>query len=335
MKRFMNQYLANALKLFASHSENGIVLLMTLWAIVVLMGIVMAFSFMTKTEALSTFAYSEAIKRDFLAEAGVGRAIVEIGYSMKNEVNTFADEEELWRADGTVYEGSLGVGVYKVKITDESGKININDDDSIELLKLLLEQFDIDKKQIDEIGDSILDWRDKDDNHHLNGAESDYYKSLEPPYEAQNEDFDTIEELLWVKGMTPEIFYGSEGSAALKDNITIYPKKIKQNRINVKTASKETLIALGMEAKSAEDFVKRRSEGDEVELPAEINKKFVTNKSMGFYTIESVGVTLSGKTPSYGVKATVQINDNQYQYLQWVSHSPIAIGATENEESKN
>ena len=53
-----------------------------------------------------------------------------------------------------------------------------------------------------------MDWRDPDDFYRLNGAENDYYHSLSEPYECKNGDLDTIEELLLVRGVTTELYYG-------------------------------------------------------------------------------------------------------------------------------
>ena len=55
-----------------------------------------------------------------------------------------------------------------------------------------------------------MDWIDENNFHHLNGAEDDYYKSLPDPYEAKDAPLDTIDELMWVKGITADFFYGEE-----------------------------------------------------------------------------------------------------------------------------
>jgi general secretion pathway protein K len=63
----------------------------------------------------------------------------------------------------------------------------------------------------DIIVDSILDWRDADDFYRIHGAENDYYQSLKEPYRCKNGNFDSIEELLLVRGITPALFYGRKG----------------------------------------------------------------------------------------------------------------------------
>jgi hypothetical protein len=59
-----------------------------------------------------------------------------------------------------------------------------------------------------EIADAILDWMDDDDQPRPSGAELEYYGQLTPPYEPRNANFDSIDELLLVRGVTPELLYG-------------------------------------------------------------------------------------------------------------------------------
>jgi type II secretory pathway component PulK len=64
----------------------------------------------------------------------------------------------------------------------------------------------------DEISDAILDWLDADDTTRDNGAESDYYGSLTPPYAARNGPIQSIDELLLVRGVTPQLLYGLDAA---------------------------------------------------------------------------------------------------------------------------
>ncbi len=62
------------------------------------------------------------------------------------------------------------------------------------------------------IADAILDWLDPDDTPRDNGAEADYYAALNPPYAPKNGPIDTIEELLLVRGVTPELLFGADAN---------------------------------------------------------------------------------------------------------------------------
>jgi len=58
--------------------------------------------------------------------------------------------------------------------------------------------------------DAIMDWIDEDDETREFGAEFDYYQSLGSPYEPNNGPFNTVEELLLVRGVVPELLFGAD-----------------------------------------------------------------------------------------------------------------------------
>lgn len=86
-------------------------------------------------------------------------------------------------------------------ITDESLKINLNNA-SFETLRQV-------SGMTDEMASAIVDWRDPDDEPSgTGGAESPYYGSLPQPYNAKNGPFESVEELLLVRGVTPQWLFG-------------------------------------------------------------------------------------------------------------------------------
>ncbi len=64
----------------------------------------------------------------------------------------------------------------------------------------------------EEIADAILDFIDEDEDVRPLGAESGYYAGLSPPYQAKNAPLDTIEELLLVRGVTPQLLFGLDAN---------------------------------------------------------------------------------------------------------------------------
>ena len=117
------------------------------------------------------------------------------------------------------------------------------------------------------IADSIEDWRDRDDLHRLNGAESNYYQGLPEPYLAKNGLFDVPEELLLVQGITPETYYGRKGTTedgaqveyyALQKYLTTFTTI---NRINVNSAPLPVLAAIpGLDFDVAAQIIGMRQE---------------------------------------------------------------------------
>lgn len=94
---------------------------------------------------------------------------------------------------------------------DEAGKLNLNalmqmDKTGKILYDMLLKL----PNMTEEIADAIVDWLDADDTPRTNGAESAYYLGLNPPYRAKNGPLDSIDELLLVKGVTPQLLFGND-----------------------------------------------------------------------------------------------------------------------------
>lgn len=97
-------------------------------------------------------------------------------------------------------------------LEDESTRLNINAIPVFEKLqagtgeKILLAL----PGMTEEIAAAILDWMDEDEEERTNGAESIYYSQLQPPYLPRNGQLETIEELLLVRGVTPELLFGAD-----------------------------------------------------------------------------------------------------------------------------
>ncbi len=139
-----------------------------------------------------------------------------------------------WMPSNSPYSVRIGDRDCAVLISDESGKINVNKitDDMRSSFVRVLTAYKIKELVAETITDSILDWLDEDDFHHISGAEKDFYVTLSDPYEPKNGPFESLEELTLVKGVTPEIF------DLIRDHLTIYGS----GKVNVNFASKEVLL---------------------------------------------------------------------------------------------
>lgn len=98
-------------------------------------------------------------------------------------------------------------------LSDESSKLNLNamlkgDEDDLAARAMLMNL----PNMSEEIADAILDWVDSDVTARALGAESDYYLSLGTPYEPPNGPLDSLDDLLLVRGVTPELLYGEDAN---------------------------------------------------------------------------------------------------------------------------
>jgi DNA uptake protein ComE-like DNA-binding protein len=103
-------------------------------------------------------------------------------------------------------------------LTGESGKVNINNTDFDALSNMPGMEYTA--------ASSIMDWRDEDNRLERDGAESDYYLQLPEPYFCKNEPFETVEELLMVRGVTREMLYGDGTAPPLGENTGIQVKSL-------------------------------------------------------------------------------------------------------------
>jgi type II secretory pathway component PulK len=109
-------------------------------------------------------------------------------------------------------DAALGGGSqFRYGVTDEAGKININAlfklDSSGQTLYNTLMQL---PNMTDDIANSIIYWIDPNATPRSSGATDEYYASLNPPYHAKNAPLDSIEELLYVRGVTPQLLFGND-----------------------------------------------------------------------------------------------------------------------------
>lgn len=328
MKTASDEYGTNGKK-----AEKGIALIIVLWVMMILMTAVLSLSLMIRAEMQGTLTYKDQMEKQFIAEAGVERGITEMIYRRVNAgQSAIMEGREAWKTDGTLYSDQLEQGTYTLRICDESGKISLNglNDASSPILKNLLVNLGTSPTDADKIVDSILDWKDADDLHRLNGVEKDYYLALPHPYEPRNADFESLEELLLVRGITPLVLFGNSSRKGLFNFITLFNGT---NRINLNAAPREILAALpGMDAALADQVIEVR-DASTIENPQQILDKLgsaaslvlpyvggQTGKTMTC-TIEATGYTASNQE-GYPVKATVMLEDvSNYRLLHYENPS--------------
>ncbi|MEE9344057.1 MAG: type II secretion system protein GspK [Methylococcales bacterium] len=218
-------------------------------------------------------------------------ALAEAGLSYAQMMLLVNDQQKRWRTDGTEYKRPYAGGNFKVKIIEETGKVDINNA-QLELLNGLFESIGLEEEQAVEIVDAILDWRDKDDLVRLHGAEKKDYEDEDLPYQPRNDLFQTIEELELVLGITPEIYQ------KLEQLLTVYSSAA---GIDPTKASRAVLMAIpGIDAEIVDTYLtERQTAADNNEpappFPAQAGIAF-EQQSVDTYSIESQGILNTGAT---------------------------------------
>jgi DNA uptake protein ComE-like DNA-binding protein len=101
----------------------------------------------------------------------------------------------------------------RIGLIDESARLNPNALAGMGLDETLTREMLMYLPEMtDSIADAILDWVDADDTMRAYGAESDYYLAATPPYEAKNGPLESVDELLFVAGVTPQLLFGEDAN---------------------------------------------------------------------------------------------------------------------------
>ncbi|MFQ3591955.1 MAG: type II secretion system protein GspK [Gemmataceae bacterium] len=208
----------------ASQSRRGVVLLAVVVVVVLLALAAYRYSDMMASEYRAATSGVRAIQSRSLAESGVAYTAALLATGAAREVNVFNNPQlfqnipvpspnNLLPGRFCVISPMAAVEGTRFGVIDEGGKINLNallemDDGAGELGKQLLMGL---PGMTEETANAIMDWLDPDEEpRDPGGAESDVYQGMPTPYLCKNGPFDSVEELLLVQGVTPELLFGSD-----------------------------------------------------------------------------------------------------------------------------
>jgi general secretion pathway protein K len=247
-------------------TERGFVLISVMLALTLLGLVVTEFVFSMRLEASMVRSYRDSLLAAHLAESGVEQAIREI---MSQAQVTALDEggqlvfyravpgqavpERLPRLPRNHV--PLGRGEFSYRITDEAARLDLNANTSARLERLLT-AIGVERRQREIISDSLQDWRDRDEVHRLNGAESeDVYLRLPLPYRSRNGSLQDGVELLQIRGVSRELYAGTGDRPGLGDLVTA----VRIGSVNLNTAPTPVLKAVGFSDAEVADVIQSRA----------------------------------------------------------------------------
>jgi len=232
--------------------QRGIALLITILMLSLLVVVTMEYHRNTWRVLLDSSSFMENYRLRAMADSGIniGLGILSMD-ATEGESDSFLDK---WATvDAEMFAPLFSRGRLELKILDQTGLLPINSlvpptasgegegaEDNSEALQVILLQllasgkFAIeDETAMQTVIDSLVDWLDSDDEESEFGAEESYYRSLEPAYGCRNGAVQSIEELLLVRGITPELLYGAGDKEGLIHYITVAGT---EGKINLNTA---------------------------------------------------------------------------------------------------
>lgn len=239
------------MKLRSEKRNEGVALILTLLFVVLLTVLVVEFAFEAQVEASYSMNSGNEYEARLAARSAVYKGISVLendkiqqelsasqngtttnrtgtttGQGDADYANSQADSRWSSWAQPGAFE-PLNDAVMRTTVTDEFGKINLNALVDMrtgervireQIQYALMSFFEAralaagTEMDAEALVSSIIDWIDEDDEAEESGAESDFYLASETPYNAKNGPMDSIEELLLIKGMTKEFYFGPKAS---------------------------------------------------------------------------------------------------------------------------
>lgn len=327
-------------------AESGVVLVALLWVFIALSAIVLSFARESRVEVTAIRNAQSLEKAYYIARAGLSETIYRLAHQrLSTPIQQLGLQQEPTPLDLGRIEGEFGGGHFHVEIRDESGKVDLNRVQEEQLRTLVLAT-GIPSEDADIITDSIMDWRDEDNAHRANGAEDEYYQTLTPPYMPKNGTIDAIEEILLIRGVTPEYFYGKHEVTddgftfkyGLSHYLTVYSNR---NQVNVNFAPLPVLLSIpGMTPEAAERILEKRltapfQSPNEIsnEIPGSLGARtlqYLTTQATGTYSLLATAYERNSKVRRviYSVVILDGSQQNFHRILYWNENVPYYEGAT-------
>lgn len=236
-------------------NQRGAVLLLVLVVVALLSALLSDWAFSTLVDLRLTETFRDSNRAYYLARGGV-----EVGRQLlRDDQNDYDVPTEMWGVGVPSYPVSDDATV-SIMIVDEDSRFNLNRVvDNLgenpnpvmrDRFRRLLTQLEIDDAE--GLSDSLVDWIDRNQTTSARGAENSWYQGLSQPMASKDGPLDTVDELLLVKGFTPEIV----------EKLTPHVTVAGVSRLNLNSAGKDLLLVWDEDvaASAIEQLVERRQD---------------------------------------------------------------------------
>jgi general secretion pathway protein K len=235
--------------------DRGSALLAVLWLSLALSAI--AFSVANtvhgETERVSTAV--DGIRSYYLATGAIERAIL---YIQLGTMRPASEDNPYYYSGRPLLRMSFPTGEAEVEVIPETAKYNLNRASPDDLLRLMVALGAGERAR--DIVAAIVDWRTPGGPSQFD----QYYLSLTPSFRARHASFEEIEELLVLRGMTPDLYYGTyERDTAgqlfrrggLNECVSIFGAT---DQFEINTAHPAVLASLGLTDGQIRAIIERR-----------------------------------------------------------------------------
>jgi general secretion pathway protein K len=243
-----------------TRTQRGGALLTVLWLSAALTAIAFSVATTVRGETERTSTTVEQTRAYYLATGAVDRAILWMQWGRNMSPNPDGTAR-FWAPGITRLRMPFPTGYAEVEVIPESSKLNINVASPLEFQRLFL-SMGLSPALIQELTAAIIDWRQPSPAPTMFDQ---YYLAQNPSFRARHASFEQIEELLLVRGVTPDLFYGTwvrnpagqlVRMPGLKDCLALYGSN---NLFDINMTSPPVLLSLGIPPDVVAQIVARRA----------------------------------------------------------------------------
>lgn len=197
--------------------QKASILVGLLWCLVLLSVVVIGVLHTARLDLMVVKNQGDRIQAHYLALAGIERAKALLFQDAKNRSkNGKSHSGDLYNSPQDFQNVAFGRGhidVFRRGRRDENGGIiyGVSDEESrLNLNEATPDEFTNIDQMTPDIVAAIQDWHSGGNQATPGGAKADFYLAYQPPYLPRNGPFQTVRELLMVRGVTRELLYGSD-----------------------------------------------------------------------------------------------------------------------------
>jgi len=188
--------------------EQGVALLAVLWLSVALTMIAMTTAYLVRTEASAVADHIDSERAEFLARGAVEAAVYAINRAGAAPLPDAEEPSPLqpFQRGQRWLRFQFQQGASLVEVVPENAKLNVNSapPDQLAALLVLLGEPEAESR---ELAAAIADWRSPRRST-VSTPFDIFYAGLPQPYTARHATIEKLEELLAVKGMSRDLFFG-------------------------------------------------------------------------------------------------------------------------------
>jgi general secretion pathway protein K len=341
------------------HNHRGMAILITLAIITLCISAALELNRRTRIAMVNTSVHQNEFRLFQIANSGLHLAMALL---VKDKAESQIDSvQEVWsdqeKIQELLQEISFREGQLKLSITDESARIQVNalvtypdrrayNAPQIIIWQRFLEYIQKQQSEKEEsmaedsqptaIINSIKDWIDTGDDEAvtgLSGAESDYYQSLDPPYDSRNGPIQHPDELLQIKGITPLLYWGDDDILGIRDNITVHgiggpggKELTYDGRININTAPLPVLVALLPPGYDdlAESLYELRTEFEDMQYTYDLSDPKWYKNMPGLGDVEIDAEAIKTSSDLFRIEAAANISKDQMLLTAIVKREQVA-----------